>query len=61
MQALRMILSKLWRDDEGATMVEYALMTSLIAIAAFSGAAYFGSATQQLYQNILVSIVAALP
>ena len=56
-----MTLSNLWRDEEGATMVEYALMISLIAIAAFTSVVYFGSATQQLFQNILDDIVAALP
>jgi Flp pilus assembly pilin Flp len=60
MHALRTVLSGLWQQDEGATMVEYALLISLIALTAFAGAAAFGSSVQQLYQHIRNDIVTAL-
>jgi len=49
-------IKSLWRDEEGATMVEYALMLALIAIVAIlvvtvlgtKVAATFDSAQQQL-------------
>jgi Flp pilus assembly pilin Flp len=60
MPALRVILSKAWKEDNGATMVEYAFMISLIAITAFAGVATFGNAVLDLYQNIRDEIVVAL-
>jgi pilus assembly protein Flp/PilA len=60
MHALISILQRLVGEDEGATMVEYGLMVVLIAIAAVGSVAIFGSALEQLYQNILDDIVAAI-
>ncbi|MGN6807913.1 MAG: Flp family type IVb pilin [Trinickia sp.] len=48
------------REDEGATMVEYGLMVSLIALAAFASVVYFGTQLQALYENISNEITAAL-
>lgn len=42
MHAVRTILSPLWGEDEGATIVEYGLLISLIAVAAFAGVAASG-------------------
>ena len=55
-----MILSRFWQDENGATMVEYALMVSLIAIAAFAGAHLFGTKLQALYEHINDEIAAAI-
>ncbi|PMS38660.1 pilus assembly protein Flp/PilA [Trinickia symbiotica] len=60
MHALLSILRPLLDEDEGATMVEYGLMIALIAISAVAGVTIFGSAVEQLYQNILDDIVAAI-
>ncbi|MEX3959327.1 Flp family type IVb pilin [Trinickia sp. EG282A] len=60
MLSLRVILSKVWKEDDGATMVEYAFMVSLIALVALAGVATFGNAVLGLYQNIRDEIVAAL-
>jgi pilus assembly protein Flp/PilA len=60
MQLLRTMLSRVWKDEDGATMIEYALMVSLIAMAAFAGASSFGTALQQLYENIRDEIGAAV-
>lgn len=55
------IVWKFLQEDQGATMVEYALLTSLIAMVAFSGVVLFGDSVHTLYKNILDEIVAALP
>lgn len=47
------------REDEGATMVEYGLMVSLIAIAAFAAVVHFGTSLQSLYGHIRDEIAAA--
>lgn len=54
-------LSRLLREERGATLVEYALMVALIALVAFGSTVAFGTSLQALYQNILDDIVAALP
>ncbi len=48
------------RDERGATMVEYGLMVSLIAIAAVASVIHFGTSLQGLYQRIQDDIVAAI-
>lgn len=60
MRTARMILSRFWQEERGATMVEYGLMVSLIAIAAFAGAVEFGAKTLALYVRIQDQIAAAL-
>ena len=40
------------RDDEGATMLEYGLMVSLIAAVCAGAVATFGTAVQGLFQAI---------
>ncbi len=42
---------KLWRREDGATMVEYTLMMVLIAAACFAAVANFGSALAGLFQR----------
>ena len=34
------------RDEEGASLVEYALLLALIAVVVFSAVSFFGSSTQ---------------
>lgn len=60
MHTARMILSRFWQEERGATMIEYGLMVSLIAIAAFAGAVAFGTKLQALYVNIQEEIAAAI-
>jgi Flp pilus assembly pilin Flp len=43
------IIRRLLADDDGATMLEYGLMVTLIALAAAAAAASFGSAVMQLF------------
>ncbi len=44
-------IKKLWRDEEGATMVEYALMLALIAIVAILVVAALGRKTAQTFDQ----------
>jgi len=39
------------RDDQGATMAEYALMVAFVAMAAFLAVTMFGGALRDLFQN----------
>jgi pilus assembly protein Flp/PilA len=41
----------LWRDEEGATMVEYALMLALIAIVAILVVTALGNKVAQTFDN----------
>jgi pilus assembly protein Flp/PilA len=43
-------------DDDGATMVEYALLVGLIAIVAFVGISLFGTSVSGLYTTIASAI-----
>jgi Flp pilus assembly pilin Flp len=49
--------ARIVRDETGATMTEYGLVTFLIAILLISSVAFFGDSLDQLYG----SIVDALP
>lgn len=60
MGTARMILSRFWLEEDGATMVEYGLMVSLIAIAAFAAVVKFGTSLQALYEHIRDEIAAAI-
>lgn len=60
MNVAQKILSRFCRDEHGATMVEYGLMISLIAIAAFAGAVHFGTSLQALFEHIRDEISAAV-
>ena len=44
-------MKSLWRDEEGATMVEYALMLALIAIVAILVVTALGTKVAQTFDN----------
>jgi len=50
-------IKKFFKDEEGATAVEYGLIVALIAVAIIAGATLFGSALGSLF----TSIAAVLP
>ena len=50
---------KRFQGDDGATMVEYALMLALIAIVCFAGAKYLGQSTNGGYTTFNASLTAA--
>jgi pilus assembly protein Flp/PilA len=49
-------IKKFVREEEGATMVEYALMLSLIAIVCIAAVALIGTNAKTLFTNIAGSI-----
>jgi pilus assembly protein Flp/PilA len=46
-------LRRFWREDEGASMVEYAILVALIAIVAIAAVQSLGNGIAQVFQNIL--------
>jgi pilus assembly protein Flp/PilA len=54
--ALHLLLDGRRRDDEGATMVEYGLLVSLIAVVVGVAAATFGTQLALVYTNVSGSI-----
>ena len=58
--ALNMVLVRLWQltqglleEDDGASMVEYAILVALIAIVAIAAVQSLGAGIAQVFQNIL--------
>lgn len=49
----RTTMKNLWVREEGATMLEYGLMISLIALAAVAAVTLFGLAVSRLFDNPL--------
>jgi pilus assembly protein Flp/PilA len=50
---------KLWRDEEGATMVEYGIMVALIAAVCITVVATLGTQIQTVFTNITDKIAPA--
>jgi len=48
---VRRLVRRLWTEEGGATMVEYAVMVMLIAIACFGAVATIGAHLRTLYSN----------
>ncbi len=51
MNALKRHWNRFVRDEEGATMVEYGLMVSLIALVAMAGVTLVGTSLNTLFNN----------
>jgi Flp pilus assembly pilin Flp len=49
------------RDEEGATMTEYAILIALIAIVAFSGVQLFGINLQTLFRTFGTVVQGSTP
>lgn len=54
-------LKSLWSDEEGATMVEYALMLALIAIVCILVVTALGQQTGKTFDNAQSSITGGTP
>ena len=52
MSAIRANLRRLFADDRGATAVEYALIASLIVIAAMGGITALGGGANGMWSNL---------
>ena len=53
---LHLLLDGRRRDDEGATMVEYGLLVSFIAVVVGVAAATFGTQLALVYTNVIASL-----
>ncbi len=53
------LLRKLWRDEEGPTMVEYGLMVALIAVASITAVTLLGQDLATLWGRVSTAISAA--
>lgn len=54
------LLKNLWRDDEGATMVEYGIMVALIAVVCITAVAALGNQINTVFENIVAALQAAM-
>jgi pilus assembly protein Flp/PilA len=52
MSRLRMLVRSLVKDDEAATMVEYALMLGLIAVVCIAAVTLIGTNANTIFTNI---------
>ena len=50
---VRDVMYRFGRDDEGASLVEYAILVALIAIVAIAAVQSLGNGITQVFQNIL--------
>ncbi len=56
MKNMKTILKSLWRDEEGATMVEYGLLVALIAIVALTAVKLLGTNLSSVFNTVATSI-----
>jgi Flp pilus assembly pilin Flp len=45
-------MKRLWRDDAGQDLIEYALLAAFIALAALAAMGFVGDAIDELFQNV---------
>lgn len=50
------LIRKLWNDEEGATMVEYALMVALVAVVAIGAVTLLGTNVTAIFNRIADAI-----
>jgi pilus assembly protein Flp/PilA len=53
---VRMMVQDLMHDEAGQDLVEYALLTSLIALAAISGVKHIATAVNLVFSNVSSSL-----
>lgn len=56
---MKHLLRKLWRDDDGQDMVEYALIAGLISVAAYLSVVAVGGSIQTIWTNVSNAMTAA--
>lgn len=49
---MKTLMYKLWKDEEGATMIEYVLLAALIAIVAIAGVKLVGNSTKDKFNEV---------
>ena len=50
----------LWRDENGATAIEYGLIAALIALVIISGLSAFGTGVNNLHNNITNAVTSSM-
>ncbi len=58
---MRIMLRRLWREDEGVTAIEYGLMAGLIVLAIVGGVGALGTSVQSMYESIETQVSGAMP
>ena len=53
---MKNMLNRLWKEEEGQDLVEYALLVSLIALSAITGVSKIASAITTVFSNISASL-----
>lgn len=53
---MKNFLLKLWKDDDGAEMVEWAIVVGLVVLAAIGGYALLGTTVSQVTNTIATSL-----
>ena len=55
---MRAIISKLWKDEEGQDLTEYALLVALLALAAVSAMSSLASAISHTFSSAAANLSA---
>jgi Flp pilus assembly pilin Flp len=55
---MRAIIRKLWKDEEGQDLTEYALLVTLLALAAISAMSSLASALSQTFSSAAANLSA---
>ena len=58
---MKKLIQKFHRGEEGATMVEYALMVALIAVACIAATIVLGTAISNIFTDIGTELDTAMP
>ena len=53
-------LARLYRDDSGATAIEYGLIIALVFLAILGALTAFGDATRDLFDGVMTAVQAAI-
>ncbi len=53
---MKTMIRRLWKDEEGATMVEYGLMVALVAVVVVVAVGPLGLAIQKMFQDVTGNI-----
>lgn len=61
MKKLQELLTKLRRDEKGATVIEYALIAALISVAAIAAFSFVGNSVQNTMNGIGGALETATP
>jgi pilus assembly protein Flp/PilA len=53
---MKKLLSRLWKDEEGATAVEYGIMVALIALVIIAGVTALGTNLQATFNKASTTV-----